>query len=198
MTTNNYFRVKIKLLTNERHKPVVICRVAELLHEGLGLVLGQLLTQVGQQAEQFVSKHGVVLILVVELQDLDEVLGPETEIRILLSNSSRVTHVEASLVLAALTVDVHGKYLLLGNRLLSLLSGPTYLRYGLQGGVQVAGADEVANVEGVDLAVSLEVIDVKGEVDGWKASDLGVWLCLGRQGILGKGKERKVSTIHMP
>merc|ERR1712012_1526065 len=37
---------------------------------------------------------------------------------------------------------------------------------GLQGGVQVAGADEVANVEGVDLAVSLEVIDVKGEVDG--------------------------------
>ena len=166
MTTNNYFRVKIKLLTNERHKPVVICRVAELLHEGLGLVLGQLLTQVGQQAEQFVSKHGVVLILVVELQDLDEVLGPETEIRILLSNSSRVTHVEASLVLAALTVDVHGKYLLLGNRLLSLLSGPTYLRYGLQGGVQVAGSHQIASKERINLAVALEVIDVKGEVDG--------------------------------
>ena len=196
MTTNNYFRVKIKLLTNERHKPVVICRVAELLHEGLGLVLGQLLTQVGQQAEQFVSKHGVVLILVVELQDLDEVLGPETEIRILLSN--RVTHVEASLVLAALTVDVHGKYLLLGNRLLSLLSGPTYLRYGLQGGVQVAGSHQIASKERINLAVALEVIDVKGEVDGWKASDLGVWLCLGRQSTLGKGKERKVSTIHMP
>ena len=75
MTTNNYFRVKIKLLTNERHKPVVICRVAELLHEGLGLVLGQLLTEVGEETEQFVCQHRVVLIFVVELQDLHEVLG---------------------------------------------------------------------------------------------------------------------------
>ena len=73
---------------------------------------------------------------------------------------------EASLVLAALTVDVHGKYLLLGNRLLSLLSGPTYLRYGLQGGVQVAGSHQIASKERINLAVALEVIDVKGEVDG--------------------------------
>merc|ERR1719284_2353389 len=37
-----------------------------------------------------------------------------------------------------------------------LATPPTDLLDGLQGGVQVAGADEVANVEGVDLAVSLE------------------------------------------
>ena len=67
LTSNTEFRVKINLLTNERHKPVVICGVAELLHEGLGLVLGQLLTEVGQQTEQLVCQHGVVLIFVVQL-----------------------------------------------------------------------------------------------------------------------------------
>merc|ERR1712107_773816 len=54
----------------------------------------------------------------------------------------------------------------LGEELLALGNSTTDLLDGLQGGVQVAGADEVANVEGVDLAVSLEVIDVKGEVGG--------------------------------
>ena len=75
LTRNTYFKVKIKLLTNERHKPVVICGVAELLHEGLGLVLGQLLTEVGEETEQFMRQHGVVLIFVVKLQDLHKVLG---------------------------------------------------------------------------------------------------------------------------
>merc|ERR1712012_987060 len=54
----------------------------------------------------------------------------------------------------------------LGEELLAPGDSTADLLDGLQGGVQVAGADEVANVEGVDLAVSLEVIDVKGEVDG--------------------------------
>ena len=105
---------------------------------------------------------------------------------------------EATLVLGVLAGLVHGEDIGLGEELLALGDSTADLLDGLQGGVQVAGADEVANVEGVDLAVSLEVIDVKGEVDGWKASDLGIWLCLGRQSTLGKGKERKVSTIHMP
>merc|ERR1711928_146102 len=74
----------------EGNEAFIVGGVAELLHQVLGLLLGQLLTEVHQQLEQL----------------------------------------------------------------------------ELQGGVQVAGADEVANVEGVDLAVSLEVIDVKGEVDG--------------------------------
>ena len=164
---------------DEGHEAFIIGGLAQLLHEGLGLLLGQLLSEVGQQSEQLMGQHGVVVVLVVQLQDLNEV-------------------VEASLVLGVLAGLVHGEDIGLGEELLALGDSTADLLDGLQGGVQVAGADEVANVEGVDLAVSLEVIDVKGEVDGWKASDLGVWLCLGRQSTLGKGKERKVSTIHMP
>ena len=138
---------KCLILTDEGHEALVVSGLAELLHQGLGLLLGQLLSEVGQETEQLVGQHGVVVIFVVELQDLNEV-------------------VEASLVLGVLAGLVHGEYLGLGNHLLALLGGASDLGNGLQGGVQVAGADEVANVEGVDLAVSLEVIDVKGEVDG--------------------------------
>ena len=128
------------------HKPVVICGVAELLHEGLGLVLGQLLTEVGQETEQLVGQHGVVVIFVVQLQDLNEV-------------------VEASLVLAVLGGLVDGEDLVLGQHLLSLLGGASNLSDCLEGGVQVASSDEVTSEESVNLAISLEVIDIKGEVD---------------------------------
>ena len=93
------------------------------------------------------GQHGVVVIFVVELQDLNEV-------------------VEASLVLGVLAGLVHGEDLGLGDHLLALLGGASDLGDGLEGGVQVAGADEVAGIEGVNLAVSLEVIDIEGEVDG--------------------------------
>merc|ERR1712032_1797147 len=89
----------------EGDEAVIVSGVAQLLHQVLGLLLGQLLTEVHQQLEQ--------------LQDLNEV-------------------VEASL----------------GDSTTDLLDG-------LQGWVQVAGTDKVANVEGVNLAISLEVIDVK-------------------------------------
>merc|ERR1712088_1229877 len=82
-----------------------------------------------------------------ELQDLNEV-------------------VEATLVLGVLACLVHGEDIGLGEELGALLDTTTDLLDGLEGGVQVAGADEVAGVEGVNLAISLEVIDVKGEVDG--------------------------------
>ena len=167
------------LLTLEWNEAVIVSRVAQLLHQVLGLLLGQLLTEVHQQLEQLELQDGVVGIFVVQLQDLNEV-------------------VEATLVLGVLAGLVHGEDIGLGQELLSLGTSASNLLDGLQGGVKVAGTDEVANIEGIDLAVSLEVIDVKGEVDGWKASDLGLWLCLGRQSTLGKGKERKVSTIHMP
>ena len=72
---------------------------------------------------------------------------------------------ESSLVLASLTVDVHGKHLLLGDHLPPLLSRPTDLRDGLHGGVEVAGSHEVASKEGINLAVSLEVIHIEGKVD---------------------------------
>merc|ERR1711993_235984 len=49
--------------------------------------------------------------------------------------------------------------------LLALLLLTSNLDNGLHGGVQVASADEISNVETIDLAISLEVIDLKGELD---------------------------------
>merc|ERR1712190_9306 len=128
----------------EGNEAVIVGGVAELLHQVLGLLLGQLLTEAHQQLEQLELQDGVVGIFVVQLQDLNEV-------------------VEATLVLGGL---VHGEDIGLGQELLSLSDSTTDLLDSLQGGVKVAGTDEVANIEGIDLAVSLEVIDVKGEVDG--------------------------------
>merc|ERR1719464_1075491 len=131
----------------EGDEAVIVSGVAQLLHQVLGLLLGQLLTEVDQQLEQLVLQDGVVGIFVVQLQDLNEV-------------------VEASLVLGVLAGLVHGEDIGLGQELLSLGDFTTNLFDGLQGGVKVTGTDKVANIEGINLAVSLEVIDVKGEVDG--------------------------------
>merc|ERR1712130_100727 len=83
----------------ERNEAVIVSGVAQLLHQVLGLLLGQLLTEVHRQLEQLELQDGVVGIFVVQLQ----------------------------------------------------------------GRVKVASADKVANIEGINLAVSLEVIDVIGE-----------------------------------
>merc|ERR1719191_1057972 len=93
---------------NEGHEAFIVGGLAELLHQGLGLLLGQLLSEVGQQSEQLVGKHGVVVVLVVQLQDLNEV-------------------VEASLVLGVLAGLVHGEHVGLGQHLLSLLGGASDL-----------------------------------------------------------------------
>jgi len=131
----------------EWNETILILGITELLHQRLGLLLGQLLTEVGEEQEQLMGQHGVVIVFVVQLQDLNKV-------------------VEATLVLGVLAGLVHGEDIGLGEELLALGDSTTDLLDGLQGGVQVAGADKVADVEGIDLAVSLEVIDVKGEVDG--------------------------------
>ena len=134
-------------LTFEGHESFIILGLAQLLHQGLCLLLGQLLAEVGQETEQLVTHHGVVVIFIIKLQDLHKV-------------------VEATLVLGVLAGLVHGEDIGLGQELLSLGAATSDLLDGLQGGVQVAGTDEVAGVEGINLAVSLEVVDVKGEVDG--------------------------------
>jgi len=131
---------------DERHESLIVSGVAELLHQGLGLVLGQLLTEVGQETEQLVGQHGVVVIFVVQLEDLNEV-------------------VETSLVLAVLGGLVDGEDLVLGQHLLSLLGFASDLLDGLEGWVKVAGSDEVTSEESINLAISLEVIDIKGKVD---------------------------------
>merc|ERR1712029_808018 len=58
----------------EGNEAVVVGGVAELLHQVLGLLLGQLLTEVHQQLEQLELQDGVVGIFVVQLQDLNEVV----------------------------------------------------------------------------------------------------------------------------
>ena len=46
-----------------------------------------------------------------------------------------------------------------------LLETAAHVLDGVHGGVQVASADEVTNVEGIDLTFTLEVIDLEGELD---------------------------------
>ena len=134
------------ILTDEGHEALVVSGLAELLHQGLGLLLGQLLSEVGQKTEQLVGQHGVVLIFVVELQDLNEV-------------------VEASLVFGVLARFVHGEHVGLGEGLLTLFRLSSDLLNGLYGWVQVASPDKVPDIECIDFAISLEVVNIKSEVD---------------------------------
>merc|ERR1712141_967598 len=119
----------------EGDEALIVGGVAQLLHQVLGLLLGQLLTEVDQQLEQLELQDGVVGIFVVQLQDLNEV-------------------VEATLVLGVLACLVHGEDIGLGEELGALGTSTSNLLDGLQGGVKVAGTDEVAGVEGVNLAIS--------------------------------------------
>merc|ERR1711915_362656 len=127
----------------EGNKTIIISRVKEFLHESLGLFLSQLLTKVGEETEKLVLKHGVVLVFVVELKDFNKV-------------------VESTLVLGVLACLVHGEDVSLGEHLLSLLSLSADLLNGLEGWVEVASTDEVTSIEGIDFAISLEVIDIEG------------------------------------
>ena len=129
---------------NEGHETIIIFRFAELLHQGLCFFLGQLLAKVGEESEKLISNHGVVVIFVIKLKDLNEV-------------------VESTLVLGVLACLVHGVDFSLGEHLLSLLGLSSNLIDGLEGWVQVACTDEVTGVEGINIAISLEVIDIKGK-----------------------------------
>merc|ERR1719474_2305240 len=92
----------------EGDETVIISGVKEFLHESLGLLLGQLLTKVGEETEKLVLKHSVVLIFVVELKDFNKV-------------------VESTLVLGVLASLVHGEDISLGEHLLALLGLSTDL-----------------------------------------------------------------------
>merc|ERR1719384_1302965 len=129
---------------NEGHEAILILRFTKFLHKTLGLFLGELLSKVGEKTEKLVSNHGVVVIFVIKLKDFNEV-------------------VESTLVLGVLACLVHGEDISLGEHLLSLLRLSSDLLNSLEGGVQVAGTDEVTSIEGINLAISLEVIDIKGK-----------------------------------
>merc|ERR1712228_625059 len=149
-TTNFYLLFSSAHLLQEREErdeTVIISRVKKFLHESLGLFLGQLLTKVGEETEKLVFKHGVVLVFVIELKDFNEV-------------------VESTLVLRVLACLVHGEDVSLGEHLLALLSLSTDLLNSFEGWVEVASTDEVTGIEGIDLAISLEVVDIESEFDG--------------------------------
>merc|ERR1711892_1459649 len=71
--------------------------------------------------------------------------------------------VESTLVLGVLASFVHGVDFGLGEHLLSLFCLTSDLIDGLECGVQVAGTDEIAGIEGINIAISLEVINIKGK-----------------------------------
>merc|ERR1719499_2261127 len=72
---------------------------------------------------------------------------------------------ESTLVLGVLAGFVHGEDVSLGEHLLALLGLSTDLLNSLEGWVEVASTDEVTSIEGINLTISLEVIDIEGEFD---------------------------------
>ena len=104
------------------------------------------LTKIGQQPEEFVLEDGAVLILVVQFKDFNEVMEATGILGVLgfLEDGVELINLQGSLALVVLTSE---------------------LTDGLEGGVQVAGAEQVSDVEAINLAVSLEVIDLEGELD---------------------------------
>merc|ERR1719348_2766651 len=48
----------------ELHESLLVLWLAQLLHESLGLLLGELLSEVCKETEELVSNHGVVSIFV--------------------------------------------------------------------------------------------------------------------------------------
>merc|ERR1719228_2244513 len=129
---------------NEGHEAILILRFTKLLHKTLGLFLGELLSKVGGKTEKLVSNHGVVVIFVIKLKDFNKV-------------------VESTLVLGVLACLVHGEDISLGEHLLSLLALSSNLIDSLEGCVQVASTDKISGIEGINIAISLEVIDIEGK-----------------------------------
>merc|ERR1719318_2322136 len=103
-------------------------------------------SQVGEETEQLISNHRIVIIFVIELKDFNKVM-------------------ESPLVLGILACLVHWVNLSFGECLLPLLCLSSNLINSLECWVQVTGTDEVTRIEGINSAISLEVIDVKSKLN---------------------------------
>jgi len=130
----------------EGGETVIVSGIAKLLHQSFGLLLGQLLTEIGEQPEELVLKDGAVLVFVVQLQDFNEV-------------------VEATSVLGVLGLLEDWVELINLDHSLALLRLSTEFSDGLQSWIQVACSQEVADVKSINLAITLEVINLKGKLD---------------------------------
>merc|ERR1712018_717869 len=131
---------------DEGHEALIVSGLAELLHQGLGLLLGQLLSEVGQQTESSWDSMVLSSFLSYSFRISTKSWKPPWSLESLQALYMRNTLALVSIFWPFSAVPPIGD--------------------GLEGGVQVAGADEVASVEGINLAISLEVIDIEGEVDG--------------------------------
>lgn len=104
------------------------------------------LTKIGQQSEKFVSKDSSVIVFVVQFQDFNEVM-------------------DATLVLGVLDLCENRIKVIKYHDFLALFFHAADFTDSENSGVQVAGPQKVSDVEPIDLAISLEVIHIKGEFD---------------------------------
>ena len=97
---------------------------------------------------------------------------------------------DATGVLGVLGLLEDGVHLVDGDHLLALfLETTAHVVDGVVGGVQVAGADEVTNVESIDFAVTLEVVDLEGELDFCKKTK---WL----RGFFSRNYTQNININH--
>jgi hypothetical protein len=127
------------------NETIIILRVTALLDKDVNLFTFKLLTKGQQNVLQLTQHHGAVLHFVIELQALNEVL--------------KVTG-----VLGLLHSAVDGEELFKFDETVSLLGGATKICDHLQSGVQVKTSETVSQVEQVNPALTLEVIDVESEL----------------------------------
>ena len=100
---------------------------------------------------EFTQHHGAVFLFVVKFQTFDEVL-------------------EGTHVLGVFDFGVDGVEFLQLDELLALLFDTAELLDHFQGGVEVKTAQAVAQIEHIHTGLTLEVIDVKGELGPWIGS----------------------------
>ena len=105
-----------------------------------------LITQVGEETEQLVAEDGVVIVLVIEFENFNKVM-----------DSTGVLGFFGLLEDWVKVIDNH-------DLLALLLLSAKFVNRG-QGWVQVARPQQVPNIESVDFAITLEVIDVKSKPD---------------------------------
>jgi len=121
---------------------VLIFGVSQLSQKGHGVFLGDLISQVGEDVLELSQHHGAVLVLVVELAELDVVV------------------VGAGALWGLDGVVDESDDVVEGGELLALLLLLAKADADLLGHVEAGGVDNVHQVEHVQLAFAIPVVDV--------------------------------------
>jgi hypothetical protein len=139
---------------------ILILRVAELGEQLLDILLGDLVTQVGQQVLQLSKHHGAVAVFVVQLEQLNEVVVV----------TLRLGSGQASVYLGDNVVEL-GEFLAF---LISLAVGNAHLL----GGVEAQGVHDVTEVVQVEFTFAIPVVDVTNLLDSIGISHCERVFCL--------------------